>query len=224
MRHREPISSDLRRSLSVLIVTTLVSLACAKDAAPSTPSAPTASESRQSSAGSPEVNLKKNLTYADRVAWRTRLNWPQDCESTFDYPDKSFAGLAFYAISEKYDLVQVTCTLGSYQGTYVFLLLDKSVSPAKSTVLSFASYEDSGESGPGRLQKTQATELTGTPDFDQGSKQLRVIHKFRGVGDCGFLTSYSFSKGEPELIQLQDKLECNGKVVNPRDWKAVQLH
>lgn len=221
MRKREPISSDPRTCLSVLIVTLLVSFACATGAAPSVR---TASEGSQSSGSSAEVNLKKeNLTYADRLAWRSRLNWPQDCESTFDYPDKAFAGLAFYGISEKHDLVQVTCTLGSYQGTYVFLLLDKSVSPAKSTVLHFVSYEDSGESGPGRLHKTQATELTGTPDFDQGSKQLRVIHKFRGLGDCGFLTSYSFSKGEPELTQLQDKLECDGKAINPRDWKAVPL-
>jgi Protein of unknown function (DUF1176) len=221
MRKREPISSEPRNIVSVLIVTLLLSIACATGAAPSVS---TTSQGPQSSTSSAEANLKKeNLTYADRLAWRTRLNWSQDCESTFDYPDKSFAGLAFYGVSEKYDLVQVTCTLGSYQGTYVFLLLDKSVSPAKSTVLHFISYEDSGESGPGRLKKTQASELTGTPDFDQGSKQLRVIHKFRGLGDCGFLTSYGFPKGEPELIQLQDKLECDGKVINPRDWKAVPL-
>jgi len=223
MRKREPISSNPRNSFCILIGILLVSLACVTAAAPPVR---TTSENPQnsSSSTSAEASLKKeDPTYADRLAWRTRLNWPQDCESTFDYPDKNFGGLAFYGVSEKHFLVQVTCTLGSYQGTYVFLLLDESVSPAKSAVLHFAAYEDSGESGPGRLQKMQATELKGTPDFGQVSKLLRVIHKFRGLGDCGFVTSYDFSKGEPQLTQLQAKLECDGKVSSPRDWKTIPI-
>ena len=43
------------------------------------------------------------------------------------------------------------------------MLLDKSVSPPKTTLLHFVAYEDSGEQGPGRLQNSDTTELTGVP-------------------------------------------------------------
>jgi hypothetical protein len=66
----------------------LASPACAAG-----PTVPAALQSKQNGSSSTESVLKKDdLVYADRVAWRSRLNWPPDCESTFDYPDKSFAG------------------------------------------------------------------------------------------------------------------------------------
>jgi len=212
-------SCSTRATLSVVLLGLLASLACAAG-----PPAP-ASETKQNANGSSDTTLKRdNLTFADRVSWRSRLNWPQDCESTFDYPDKSFAGLTFYELSSEQNLVQVTCTLGAYQGAYVFMLLDESVSPRKATLLHFVTYEDSGEQGAGRLQKTEATSLTGTPEFDSATKQLRVLNKFRGLGDCGFQTTYSFSKGQPQLILLQGKLNCDGKgASNTRDWKKLPL-
>lgn len=166
---------------------------------------------------------KENLSYADRVAWHAQLKWPDDCESTFDYPDKSMSGLAFYELSPKRYLVQVTCTLGSYQGTYVFLLLDESASPSTSKLLKFVSYQDSGEPGPNRISKTQSSELTGTPAFDGAAKQLQVVDKFRGVGDCGFQTIYGFAKEQPELILVRGKMDCDGKPSNPKDWKKLTL-
>jgi len=182
-----------------------------------------AASGTQPASSTPATNaLKKtDLTYADRVAWRSQLQWPQDCESSFDYPDKSFAGIAFFELSTQHYLVQVTCTLGAYQGTYVFLALDESHSPSTSRLLSFVEYEDSGEPGPNRLQKSEAKELTGTPEFDAGKKQLRLINKFRGLGDCGYLATYAFTKDQPDLVQLQAKLDCDGKAVNPHDWKKM---
>jgi hypothetical protein len=178
---------------------------------------------RKSEASQDGSLKKENLTYADRVAWRSFLNWPSDCESTFDYPDKSFAGLSFYELSPKHDLVQVTCNLGSYQGTYVFLLLDESISPPKAMLLHFTTYEDSGEPGSGRLQKLEGTQLTGTPEFDQSAKQLRVLNKFRGLGDCGFQVSYAFSRERPEVTVLQGKLDCDRKVISPKEWKRLPV-
>jgi hypothetical protein len=215
----EAISTIGRTGLSALLITLLISFACA-----ARPSGPAALANTRDSEASAEGGLKKeNLTYADRVAWRSRLNWPSDCESTFDYPDKSFAGLSFYELSPSHNLVQVTCNLGTYQGTYVFMLLDESGSPPKSKLLHFTTYEDSGESGSGRLQKVESTQLVGTPEFDQGAKQLRVLNKFRGLGDCGFQASYVFSQGQPELTLLQGKLDCDRKIVSPREWKKILL-
>jgi hypothetical protein len=223
MKKWKLVSSNARGGLFALAVSLLASLACAAG-----PTVPAALQSNQNGSSSTESVLKKDdLLYADRVAWRSRLNWPQDCESTFDYPDKSFAGVTFYELSRGsrgQNLVQVTCTLGSYQGTYVFMLLDESVSPSKTTLLHFVAYEDSGEQGPGRLQNSDTTELTGTPEFDSTTKQLRVLDKFRGLGDCGLQATYSFSEGQPELTLLQGKLNCDGKVTSsPRQWKKLPL-
>jgi hypothetical protein len=162
---------------------------------------------------------KTDLTYADRVAWRAQLKWPGDCEESFDYPDKSFAGLEFFELSPKHYLVQVTCTLGAYQGTFVFLLLDESRSPSASKLLTFVVWQDSGK--PNRLQKRKATQLTGTPEFDGDKKLLRLTNKFRGMGDCGFLATYSFAKEQPELVLLQAKLQCDGEAFDPREWKKL---
>ncbi|MFZ0419241.1 MAG: DUF1176 domain-containing protein [Candidatus Sulfotelmatobacter sp.] len=180
-------------------------------------------EAKQSNPAPASTSLKKtDLTYADRAAWRAQLKWPQDCEQSFDYPDKSFAGLAFFQLSADRYLVQVTCTLGSYQGTSIFLLLDESRSPLESKLLRFVDYEDSGEPGPNRLQKHTVTELTGTPEFDVEQKQLRLVNKFRGLGDCGFMSTYSFAKEQPELVLFQAKLDCDGKgPFNPREWKKM---
>lgn len=188
-------------------------------------SAPASSEAKESSVSAAEGSLKKaNLTYADRIAWRAQLKWPQDCEASFDYPDKSFSGLAFFELSPHRYLVQVTCNLGTYQGTYMFFSLDESRSPSSSKLLSFTDYEDSGERGPNgnRLQKIEAAQLTGTPEFDASNQQLRLINKFRGLGDCGFVATYGFSKEQPELVLLQAKLQCDGKTTpSPLEWKKI---
>jgi hypothetical protein len=207
-----------RRTLCLGLIVALLSLpACAL------PPSKGSVEAKQSSPAPASTSLKKtDLTYADRAAWRAQLKWPQDCEQSFDYPDKSFAGLAFFELSADRYLVQVTCTLGAYQGTSIFLLLDESRSPLESKLLHFVDYEDSGDPGPNRLQKHTVTELTGTPEFDAEQKQLRLIDKFRGLGDCGFMSTYSFTKEQPELILFQAKLECDGKgPFNPREWKKM---
>jgi hypothetical protein len=207
-----------RWTLCLGLILTLLSLpACAL------PQSRGSVAAKPSSPAPASTSLKKtDLAYADRAAWRAQLKWPQDCEQSFDYPDKSFAGLAFFELSPDRYLVQVTCTLGSYQGTSIFLLLDESRSPLESKLLRFVDYEDSGEPGPNRLQKHTVTELTGTPEFDVEKKQLRLINKFRGLGDCGFMSTYSFTKEQPELVLFQAKLECDGKgPFNPREWKKT---
>ena len=63
-----------------------------------------------------------------------------------------------------------------------------------------------------------------SPEFDSTTKQLRVLDKFRGLGDCGLQATYSFSKGQPELTLLQGKLNCDGKASSsPRQWKKLPL-
>jgi hypothetical protein len=216
MKQKPVVRRCTRGTWSLGVIIALLSLAlCA-----ARPLALAVVEARASSDAPTDSGLRKTgLTYADRVAWRTQLKWPRDCEESFDYPDKSFAGLEFFELSPKRYLVQVTCTLGAYQGTFVFLFLDESRSPSASKLLTFVDWTDSGK--PDRLQKRKATQLTGTPEFDPDKKLLRLTNKFRGIGDCGFLATYSLAKEQPELVLLQAKLECDGGASDPSEWKKM---
>ncbi len=210
------------RASSSLLLMVGLALLLATSCGPQ-PSRTNAPASNESGAAAPPSRLKKDhLTYADRVAWRAALKWPQDCEESFDDSDKSLAGLEFFELSAKHYLVQVTCDLGAYQGTYSFLLLDESRVPSASKLLRFVNYEDSGEAGSIRLQKEETAQLAGLPEFDAATKELRVFDKFRGPGDCGVLATYSFSNDQPTLALLQGKLECDGKgPFDPQQWKKI---
>lgn len=183
-----------------------------------------ASEAAQ--AEPPPDSLKKDgLTYGDRQAWRKVLKWPQSCESLFGYPDKSFAGLRFFDLGRQSYLVQVTCELGAYQGTYVFFIWNEAELPPNAKLLRFTYYESSGNPASGRpsLRKRETTQLEGTPQFDPGTKQLEVVFKYRGRGDCGILYAYSFApQTEARLVDTRAKLACDGKgPLSPKEWKEV---
>lgn len=204
--------------LLVVALALLLATSCGPQRSPTEVSA-----SKESGASAPPSGLKKDhLTYADRVAWRAALKWPQDCEESFDDSDKSLAGLEFFELSPKHYLVQVECAMGAYQGSYSFLLLDESHVPSASKLLKFVNYEDSGEAGPNRLQKEETAQLEGLAEFDAATKELSVFDKFRGPGDCGLLATYSFSNDQPTLVQLRGKLECDGKgPFEPKQWKKI---
>jgi hypothetical protein len=164
---------------------------------------------------------KTNLTYEDRKAWREVLKWPDECEQAFDYPDKSYGGIEFFELAEKQYLVQVTCTGGAYQGYQVYYFYDESNQQPASKLLTFESRESQDEKS---LTRTQTTELWGQPTFDQKKKELTVLNKFRGIGDCGILATYGFVNGEPVLKQLRAKPACDGKgAENPEKWNKVAL-
>ena len=60
------------------------------------------------------------------------------------------------------------------------------------------------------------------PEFDPETKQLRLINKFRGIGDCGFVATYAFPHDGPKLVRLQAKLSCDGKTVpGPEHWDEI---
>jgi len=63
-----------------------------------------------------------------------------------------------------------------------------------------------------------------SPEFDSTTKQLRVLDKFRGRGDCGLQATYSFFQRATQLTLLQGKLNCDGKASSsPRQWKKLPL-
>jgi len=164
---------------------------------------------------------KINITYEDRKAWREILKWPDECEQAFDYPDKSYGGMEFYQLADKQYLVQIICTGGAYQGYQVYYFYDETKQQPTAKLLNFESRESQDEKS---LTEIQTTELWGQPEFDDNAKELRILNKFRGIGDCGILATYRFVNGEPQLKEMRAKLVCDGKgAENPENWKKVTL-
>ena len=173
--------------------------------------------------GQSEVFPKKvNLSHKDREAWRKIIKWPQSCEEAFDNTmSKETAGLEFYELAEKQYLVEVICTLGAYQGFQVYSYLDETKSPPSAKLLTFQTYESEYDN---KLEKKESEELLGLAEFDFKTKQLTILNKFRGLGDCGTLATYGFQGGDVQLIELRAKLTCDGRgVENPKTWRKIAL-
>jgi hypothetical protein len=160
------------------------------------------------------------LSYQDRLVWRKILNWSGDCEDAFDATmSKEHAGLLFHALKDREYLVEITCTLGAYQGFQNYAYLDLRGDWPVARILSFPAYESEKE---GELKKKETVELWGLSGFDPKTKRLTILNRFRGTGDCGTLTTFDFHDGSPELVELRADLKCDGKGErDPQRWKRI---
>ncbi len=181
--------------------------------------APAPSPSSKQEAGKSSALKKTGLTYEDRKAWREVLKWPDECEQAFDYPDKSYGGLEFYELADRKYLVEVVCTGGAYQGYQHYYFYDETKDQPTSELLTFDIYESQDEKS---LTPTRSTEVWGLPTFDAKTKELRVLNKFRGPGDCGTLAVYGFEADKPVLKELRAKPNCDGRgAEHPEKWKKI---
>lgn len=219
MTTRFPRTKKIANQKPAWLLPTLLLVACSANSKPIS-SQPLSDNSTQA-AGPAE----HRLTLADRRLWRSKLNWPDSCETPFHYQDESFGGIDVFKFSDKYNLVQVTCTLGAYQGIYRFYLVPISAQSAEAPhALTFTVFEDSGVSGPDRIEKEKTEEIGGTPHFVPTSKQLVVLDKFRGPGDCGLLTTYLIGPEATQVEEVRGHLDCDGKgAKNPAQWPKLSL-
>ncbi|HEX6625863.1 MAG TPA: DUF1176 domain-containing protein [Pyrinomonadaceae bacterium] len=162
------------------------------------------------------------LTPADRKAWREIIRWPEECEEAFAGTAGRAgdnAGLEFFELGEGRRLLKVLCAGGAYQPSQVFAVVNEAGATPSAKVLTFDVHESPED---GKLEKTSATELWGLADFDARTKQLKVHNRFRGPGDCGTLSTYSFDDAGPVLKELRADTLCDGKgAENPEQWKKV---
>jgi Protein of unknown function (DUF1176) len=165
---------------------------------------------------------KADLTIADRAAFRRALGWSDECESAFDATDSGYGGIEVETLAPGRYLIGVTCARGAYQGYRVYYFYDERRQPPAVRALTFETRESPDERS---LVRTTTRELWGLPSFDRRTRQLRVLNKFRGPGDCGTLATYRFVEGVPELAELRAKLACDGKgAEEPERWPLVPLH
>jgi hypothetical protein len=165
---------------------------------------------------------KTDLTYADRAAWRKSLNWPDDCEQAFEATtSKDMAGLKFYKLAPRQHLVEVMCARGAYQGEQRFLFYDETGPSPTARLLSFKTYEAPDEKYES-LKPQETVEIWGLAKFNAQAKELTILNKFRGAGDCGAYSRYGFEKGTPQLKEFRAQLACNGRGGrDPRKWRKI---
>jgi len=165
---------------------------------------------------------KPDLTLADRAAFRRVLAWSDECETAFDAGDRGYGGIEVDTLAPGRYLIGVVCTRGAYQGYRVYYYYDETRQPPAARALTFETRESPDERS---LVRTTTRELWGLPTFDRRTRQLRVLNRFRGPGDCGILATYRFVGGVPELAELRAKLACDGKgAEEPERWPLVPLH
>lgn len=157
-------------------------------------------------------------TKADRAKWRAILHWPASCESSWRQVG-SFAGIVTWKTADGRRLVEVSCILGAYQGTFMLYLVDadkKAVGP-----LALHIYEDPGT---GKPRPKRLTQILGTASFVPKTGVFTVFDKFRGPGDCGVFSTFKLTGGRFVPTEARAKLACDGKPpFDPARWPKLPL-
>lgn len=167
------------------------------------------------------LKLKKILTKADRVLWRQKLHWSDECEQGVAHYGDQFAGLNFYPIKKDQYIVEVICTLGAYQGSQYFYFIDDSQGRFKSQLLEMEQFaEDEATSS---FYKFTDTLVWGTITFDSKQAHLINLNRFRGDGGCGTQTTYDASKIPIKVIKFGARTECTEASIPPTQWKRYSL-
>jgi len=171
---------------------------------------------------------RANLTVRDRADWRHVLNWDETCEKEFQSSRVAEdGGLVFHQIVPSVSLVEVLCSAGAYQPSFVIVRLDERSQPPVADVLTFVTYESMDGSS---LQSAQQVEMTGEPSILAEQRELTVLNVFRQTRDCGIWTRYGILDGTPQLKELRVRLPCpTGAGVPaspepgrpPRGWRLI---
>jgi hypothetical protein len=171
--------------------------------------------------GAPGKLSRTGLKKSDRAAWRAMLKWSDDCESGFAVRDDDSAGLEFYSLGGRRSLVQVACAPGAYQGSQTYYLLDERTSPPAAKPIEFVTWDAAGPEGK-TLVRRQTTELTGSAEFAPASRELTILNRYRGPGDCGSHAVYRIGSDKAEVKEFRAKLECDGEgAEHPERWPKI---
>ena len=171
---------------------------------------------------------RAHVTVRDRTDWRHILKWDATCEKDFQSSRVAEdGGLVFHQIGPRVSLVEVLCSAGAYQPSFVIVRLDERSQVPVADVLSFLTYE----STDGRsLEPAQQVEMTGEPSILPEQRELTVLNVFRQTRDCGIWTRYSIRDRVPQLTEVRVRLPCPtgaGVPVSPergrppRGWRLI---
>jgi hypothetical protein len=155
--------------------------------------------------------VKKNVTRAERAAWREVLRWPGSCEEGYraSYPEEeTYGGVEFHRLGRGRYLVEVTCNGGGIQPSSVFMLYDG----RRAQTLRLKGFE--GE-----------TEVLALTRFDPSARELSLMSKADAMGTCGLFVRYSFMSGRPRVVEARRQDDCGSPDGTPDTsrWPRVRL-
>ncbi len=140
---------------------------------------------------------------ADRASWYEKLNWPKSCEEDFSFSNTGDltdpAGIAFYNTDSDEYLLRVDCSLGAYQKSMVFMLVNINGKNISGGQLEQQVYNP--ETKTVEISDAEDGQFIGFDSFDSKTKLLTIYTKDRGVGDCGSHSTYRLKNTDLELIK-----------------------
>jgi hypothetical protein len=164
------------------------------------------------------------LTTKDRAAWYEILKWPKKCEEAFHQTsplEKSNAGVEFYSLGRGEYLVEVVCYSGAYQPGSIIMYYNER-KPLSARALKLKGFETEDEQG----KSLGYSEISGLTEFNRKRKELEILSKYRGTGDCGMFVRYRITRGDAIVIEAREQ-ECddnrNSRDIDPRRWPRKKL-
>lgn len=178
----------------------------------------------------------ENLTSRDRLRWRETLQWSEECEKGVSHYGDDFVGLHFYPLPNQKYLVRVTCSLGAYQGSQIFFLIDEKSGKSPAQLLSFEQiFEIEPESTDNLSDLSLKKEMNspfrrfidsfmwGTITVAHNHFQMTNLNRYRGSGGCGTQTRYDIGQIPPKIIEFRAKIECTTENIAPDKWQSYSL-
>jgi hypothetical protein len=164
---------------------------------------------------------QKRVRYADRPAWQTLLNWPDECEETFQRtslqkPDGN-GGVAFYEVTGDHYLVFVLCTLGPYWDEERLYLLDTRPNPPKVRLVTVPELAQEGAQG---WTLHDVEQIHGLPIFHPDTRTLTNLVPYRGLKDCGFFYTYRFEERNFVLAEARYH-DCDDSGLLSDRWEVI---
>jgi hypothetical protein len=156
--------------------------------------------------------VKRNVTRAERAAWRDVLRWPEACEEGYEasYAEgETYGGLEFHRLGRGRYLVEVVCDGGGIQPSTVFMLYDG----RRASTLKLRGFDES-EEGIRALTK-----------FVPRTRELLLMSKADAMGTCGLFVRYSFRGAVPRVVEARREDDCGGPSATPDTsrWPRVRL-
>lgn len=139
------------------------------------------------------------------------------CPDGFDAAT-SPSGSIVYPVGDNQYLVQMLCFMAAYQGSYEYLLYDKTTGEAQVKALKLARFQ---EDENGQITRLEEQQVGGLPEYEPGRQQLTLFTKFTGAGTCGALATYRFQGGQLQLVAYRAKFDCDDTFVDPSDYPQI---
>lgn len=166
-----------------------------------------------------------------RQTWAEGLHAPAECEADFAHSavsDNDDAGIYMMHHKDHHVVMEFLCSLGAYQGSYQYAVLDMSNPEAYQVKwLTIPQYTFEDKAANGHVE--DALTVSGLPEWnDKDSTQFSLFSKSRGIGDCGSVSKYRLTNDYSlELTQVKardcdnEHMPSEDEEIFPEQWPVV---